>query len=128
MKDLKVGDAAQTTVALGANYEVLKGLKLGIDFNYFDNLYANFDPAGRTSSSKAGVDAWKVPAYTLFDFNVRYNFEIAGLNSTIYGNINNIFNTEYISDANDGSNNDWETARVFYGIGRTFSTGIKINF
>jgi outer membrane receptor protein involved in Fe transport len=59
---------------------------------------------------------------------VRYNYEIAGLNTTIYGNINNKFNTEYNSDANDGSNNDWETAREFYGIGRTFSTCIKINF
>ncbi len=128
IKDLKVGDAAQTTVALGVNYEVVKGLKMGLDFNYYDNLYANFDPAGRTSSALEGVDAWKIPTYSLVDFNIRYNFEIAGLKSTIYGNVNNLFNTEYVAEATDGSKNDWQTAKVFYGLGRTFTTGIKINF
>ncbi|MBI9067727.1 MAG: TonB-dependent receptor [Salinivirgaceae bacterium] len=128
MKDLKVGDAAQTTVALGVNYELFKGFKLGLDFNYYDNLYAQFDPTGRTEIVKAGVDAWKIPAYNLLDFNLKYKFEIGGLQSTIYANINNLFDAEYISEASDGSNNDWRSARVFYGIGRTFTTGIKINF
>lgn len=128
MKDLKVGDAAQTTVAIGVNYELLKGLKLGMDFNYYDNLFAQFDPAGRTDPSLAGINAWQVPAYSLVDFNIRYNFEIAGLKTTVYGNIYNLLDAEYISEANDGSNSDWGTSRVFYGFGRTFSTGIKINF
>lgn len=127
-KGLKVGDAAQTTYALGFNAEVLEGLKIGLDFNAYDNLYAYFDPVGRTSETKSGVNAWKLPAYNLLDANIRYKFKFAGLSSVLYAKINNVLNTEYISDANDGSNNDWQTALVFYGIGRTWSAGIRVNF
>ena len=39
VKDIRVGDAAQTTMALGIDYELLKGLKFGADYNYYDNLF-----------------------------------------------------------------------------------------
>ena len=37
------------------------------------------------------------------------------------------FNTEYVSDANDldGTSN---TAQVYFGPGRTYSVGLKVNF
>ena len=126
--DLKVGDAAQTTAALGLNYDLFEGFKFGIDYNYYDNLYAQFDPTGRGDEAKKGVQPWKVPAYGLFDTNVRYDFKIGNFDATIYGNVINLFDTEYISDANDGASNDWRAAQVYYGIGRTWSTGLRVNF
>ncbi len=126
--DLKVGDAAQTTVALGVNYELFEGFKLGADYNYYANLYAQYDPTGRGDASQAGVQPWKVPAYGLVDANARYNFEIGPFDATIYANIINLFDTSFISDADDGSTHDWTTAKVYYGIGRTWSTGLRINF
>ena len=47
---------------------------------------------------------------------------------TLSGRINNVFDTEYIADALDGSDSDALTARVYYGFGRTFSVGLKLNF
>jgi hypothetical protein len=123
-----VGDAAQTTAALGINYNLFEGFKLGLDYNYYDNLYAQFDPTGRGDEAKKGVQPWKVPAYGLFDANVRYDFKIGNFDATIYGNVINLFDTEFISDADDGANNDWRTAQVYYGIGRTWSTGLRVNF
>lgn len=128
IKDLKVGDAAQTTFALGVNWELFRGFKVGADWNYYDNLYAEYDPTGRGDKEKEGVQPWKVPAYGLVDANLRYNFKIGDFDATIYGNIINLLDTEYISDADDGADNDWKTARVYYGIGRTWSTGLRINF
>lgn len=125
---LKVGDAAQTTMALGLNYELFEGFKVGFDYNYYDNLYAQYDPTGRGDVAKKGVQPWKVPAYGLADANVRYRFKIGTFDATIFGNITNFMDTEYISDADDGKNNDWKTARVYYGIGRTWSTGLRVNF
>lgn len=125
--DLKVGDAAQTTFALGLNYEFMRDVKFGIDYTYFDNLYAEFDPTGRGDATDK-AQPWELPAYGLLDANVRYNFKIGDFDATIYGNINNILDTSYISDADDGSDHDWRTARVFYGIGRTWSTGLRVNF
>jgi len=126
--DLKVGDAAQTTAAIGMNYNLFKGFKLGIDYNYYNDLYADFDPTGRGNEEDRGVQPWKVPAYGLFDANLRYDFKIGEFDATIYSNIINLFDTEYISDADDGSSHDWRTAQVYYGIGRTWSTGLRVKF
>lgn len=124
--DLKVGDAAQTTFALGLDYELFEGFKVGANWNYYDNLYAEFDPLGRGTSEK--TQPWKVPAYGLVDLNLAYNFNIGQFDAVLFANIINAFDTEFISDADDGSNHDWQTAKVYYGIGRNWSTGLKINF
>ena len=47
IEDLHVGDAAQTTLALGANYKFGAKTRFTIDYNYFDNLYADYDPSDR---------------------------------------------------------------------------------
>lgn len=128
MKDLKVGDAAQTTFAVGLNYNLFKNLRVGIDYNYYDNLYAYFDPTGRSDAKEEGIDAWQLPAYGLLDANLSFKFNVGKLKATWYANVHNLLNTEYISDATDGSSHDWNTARVFYGVGRTWTTGVKLRF
>jgi outer membrane cobalamin receptor len=125
IEDLHVGDAAQTTFALGANYKWGANTTVSVDYNYFANLYADYDPSDR---GVAGPDAWKVPAYGIFDTAVRHNFKFGKFDAMLTGRINNIFNTTHITDAQDGSNSDALTARVYYGFGRTFSVGAKLNF
>jgi outer membrane receptor for Fe3+-dicitrate len=126
IKDLHVGDAAQTTFALGANYKLTDKTRFTIDYNYFDNLYAEFDPSRR--NTEGAPDAWKVPAYGIFDTAVRHEFKFGNLDAVLTGRINNVFDTEYISDANDGSASNSQTALVYYGYGRTFSVGAKLKF
>ena len=123
-----VGDAAQTTAALGIDYEVLHKLYLGIDVNYYDRLYSYFDVNSRVSSSDIGVDAWQTPTYTLADFSARYKFKLGKLNASVYGKVNNILDTEYIADATDGTNHDYATSPVYYGFGRTWSIALKVRF
>lgn len=130
IKDVHVSDAAQTTAALGASYELLRGLKFGFNYNYYDNLYAEFQPENRTSEPEDGInpDAWKVPTYNLMDLYAVYRFSIGEYNASLVGNINNLFDTEYISDADDGGNHDWQTANVYYGWGRSWSITLRLNF
>ncbi|MEE4197980.1 MAG: TonB-dependent receptor [Bacteroidales bacterium] len=124
LQDVHVGNSAQTTAALGINYEVLPKLKLGVDYNYYDNLFADFDITTRTES----VDSWQMPSYSLIDINARYNFKIGNLDASLIGNVNNLLDTEYIPDARDGANHDAATALVYYGFGRTMSLSLKVNF
>lgn len=126
--DLKVGDAAQTTAALGLNYDLMEGLTMGVDYNYYANYYAQFDPSDRGDESEAGIDSWKVPAYGLFDVNLSYRFKMAGLDTSLFGNVYNVANTEYISDANDGDNHDAQSAIGYYGMGRNWNLTMRINF
>jgi hypothetical protein len=127
IEGLKVGDAAQTTAALGFDYALLEGLSIGMDYNYYDNLYAGYSPTAR-STVEQKVDAWKLPAYGLLDLNISYKFEIAGLKSSLYGNINNIANTQYIADASDGPNHDALTSSMYSGFGTTWTLGATIKF
>ena len=132
IEDLHVGNSAQTTFALGANYKLTPTSRFTIDYNYFDNLYADFDPSDRggvgPNEDQVGPDAWQVPAYGLFDTAISHDFSFGSFNATLSGRINNIFDTEYIADALDGADSDALTARVYYGFGRTFSVGLKLNF
>lgn len=124
LEDVHVGDAAQTTAAIGIDYEVFPKMKVGTDFNYYGNLYARFDIEDRTES----IDSWKMPNFALFDLNMRYYFKIGGLNATLLGKLDNVLDTHYIADATDGAGHNANTAVVFYGFGRTWSASLKIRF
>ncbi|MEP3837200.1 MAG: TonB-dependent receptor [Algibacter sp.] len=123
IEDLHVGDAAQTTLALGANYRLSPSTRLIIDYNYFGNLYADFDPSER--GTEGAPDAWKLPDYGLFDAVVSHGFDFGPFDTTLTARINNVFDTEYVTDAFDGTN---DTALVYFGTGRTFSISAKLKF
>lgn len=125
--NVHVGNSAQITGALSCDYEVLTKLKVGVDVNYAAKNYADFDPTNRTTLADK-TDSWKMPNYTLVDVNASYKFKIGNLNATLYGNVANLFDTEYIADAADGTNHDMYTSYVYFGFGRTWSTGLRINF
>ena len=128
MKGVKVGDAPQTTMALDVSYEILSNFKVGIDYNYFANFYSDFNP---TTLSQENLKPWKVPDYSLLGVNAVIKMDIGGFKASLFANVNNLFNTEYISDgyANFvGSVSDAKNTQVFYGIGRTWTTGLKVNF
>ena len=127
--DVHVGDAAQITSALNVSYELLAGLKFGMDYNYYDKLYAFFDPSGRTAEPEGqNPDAWELPSYQLVDVFMRYRFDLGTYRATLVGNINNLFDTEYVSDARDGASHTWTDAEVYYGWGRSWSISLKIVF
>ncbi len=122
---LKVSESAQTTAALGFDWQILNKTHFTVDYNYFGNLYAQYDPNDR---STPGVQAWKAPDYATFDAGLRYNFKVGSFDTTLIGIVNNVFNTEYISDARDGSGSTYDTALVWFGFGRTFNVSAKIKF
>ncbi len=125
---LSVGDAAQTTVALGVDYEVLPRLKIGADYNYYDRLFAFFNVENRTTQLNRGTNSWKLPDYHLVDINLKYDFKMGNFDATLFGTVNNLLDTEYIADATDGSTYDYKTATVYYGFGRTWSGSLRIRF
>ncbi|MCY2686342.1 TonB-dependent receptor [Salinimicrobium sp. TH3] len=119
--DLKVGGSAQTTFAAGADYEVFEGTSVRVNWNYFDDLYAEFEP--ETRSTRELGQSWELPAYGLVDMGLTHKFDLGNLEAMIMGNVNNVLDTDYISIARGGIDEG-----VFYGFGRTFNIGAKINF
>ena len=125
---LMVGNSAQTTAAIGVSYEVLPRLRIGFDANHFDRLFANFNVEDRGDLATRGTDSWQMPSYQLVDLNFRYRFTLAGLNATLIANVNNLFDTHAIRDATDGRSFNYDTALVYFGWGRSWTTSLRIRF
>ncbi|MEG9327658.1 Outer membrane receptor proteins, mostly Fe transport [Salinimicrobium catena] len=124
LQDVPVGGSAQHTFALGFNYEALPGTNVRMDYNYYDNLFADFDP----NNVDEGYMPWEVPAYGVVDFGLTHNFAFGDFEATLIGNVNNLLDTEYIAVADDGPQSNARTAQVYYGFGRTYTVGAKIKF
>ena len=128
ISDLHVGDAAQTTIALGLSYKLMPDLRFSIDYNYFDNLYADYDPTDRSGELDRGAEAWKIPAVGTFDLNMVYDFKLSDFKASLYGNVYNLTNEKFVADAQDGFDHNASSARVYYGYGINWNLGVKIRF
>lgn len=103
---LKVGDAAQTTAALGATVRPIKNLDVFGTWRYYDNLYGTFSinnsyiiKDGVIPAARAEKGSLKAPSYNLTDIGASYTFNLKnGSRLIITGNIYNLFDTTYISD------------------------------
>ena len=126
-KDLKVSDAAQTTFALGSKFKLMDQTSFYIDYNYASDLYASYRITDRNDETNR-ADSWELPAYGLLDMGLNHGFSFGQFDASLSARMNNVLNTEYISDALDGAGSTAQTAGVYYGAGRTFSLGLKINF
>ncbi len=129
---VKVGGSAQTTASLGFKVKPLEGLYLGADYLQYARNYSdwNFNPSDLVlNGSKKYESPWKIPSAGVVDINAGYSFKIGGLDASISANVFNLFDKEYIVDANDGKDHNEETAYgVFYGFGRTGSVKLRISF
>ncbi|TDN95154.1 outer membrane receptor protein involved in Fe transport [Salegentibacter sp. 24] len=126
LEDIPVGGSAQTTMALGGDYEALPGTIIRANWTYADRLFSEFDPLGVSSGDN--YTPWEIPSYGLLDVGLTHKFEFGGLDATLNSNVNNVLDTEFVSFAFDGAASNAETASVWYGFGRTYTVGLKINF
>lgn len=130
---VKVGGSAQTTAALGVKFRPMKGLRLGVDYNLFARNYSDWDFSTNDvtfNGAKVYSSPWRIPSGHKFSANMGYSFQMGDkLNATLSGNVDNLFDQEYIVDATDGADHTWKTAwKIFYAFGRTYSLNFKVSF
>lgn len=150
IKDVKIGNAAQTTLSIFAEYEVINNLYVNASYNYYANLYADFSPFDRVSSDTTARQAWKLPNYGLMDAGLRYVLNLKGSKALTFKlGISNLFNKEYLSGSStdkayykaDGvtqattgtylipnSTNGSSANTVYVGLGTTWYFGLKFDF
>ena len=133
-KGIKVGGSAQTTGSLGLNFRPFKGFRIGADWTVCARNYSDYSVSSSSYSPGSNIsvaEPWEMPWGQQVDLSASYRFKIGGLNATLYGNVYNLFNYNYVVDAytNTDSRGTWENAyRVFYSFGRTFSMKMRVNF
>lgn len=133
-KDRKVGGSAQTTGYLGVNVRPLKGWRFGLDWTFNARNYSDFTISSSSYVPGAEINVkepWEIPWGNQFDFSASYRFNIGGLDATIFGNVYNLFDYNYVVDAYtpSGDAGTWQNAfRVFYSFGRTYALRLKVAF
>lgn len=149
---VKVGDAAQITASLGANYEIIERVKLDANYRFSDKLYASIDPTKFSSENNKGT--LELPSYGLMDAGFSYKMLVGRnkSNSVVFRlNVNNVLDEVYISESrtnifaddnvsssnpalgtyasNNRTYDGVATAnQVFFGFGRTWNFTLRYNF
>jgi outer membrane receptor protein involved in Fe transport len=134
-KGIHVGDASQIQLGGSLRYEIIKNLYVKVRYTYFTKNYANFNlldlgvnynPNGTIKTDNRDRESWKMPDYGLVDMYAGYDFKYSKVKFTLTAGIINALNTVYITDAQNGSNFDANTALVYMGMGQRFNLGLRI--
>ena len=141
-KGAKVGDAAQFTMSLGADYRI-GSINLDANYRFVDGLYADYSIVDSAFLSPDNPGALKLPSFGLVDFGASIPINISnkskGINNqlTFRLNINNLFDTTYIAESNtnihaDADSTTWNGVdvnnSVWFGFGRTWNAALRYNF
>ncbi|MCE2448387.1 MAG: TonB-dependent receptor [Candidatus Latescibacteria bacterium] len=127
-KGLKVGDAAQKTLALSGAVFPTRGLYASLGVRRFMDHYAKFDPANRTDPDDR-AQSWKLPDYNLVDLHAGYTLPGASFsNMKLRLHVFNLLDENYVSDADDGDGHDAASARVFLGLGRRWNISLSYDY
>lgn len=131
-KGIKVGGSAQTTAALGAQFRPFKGFRIGGDWKISDRNYSDYSVSAPSVNTTINVaKPWRIPWGNQIDLNASYSFDFGGLRATLYGNVHNLLNYNYVVDAwsNSAEDGTWENIYgTFYSFGRTYSMKFRLNF
>ncbi|MFV0365282.1 MAG: TonB-dependent receptor [Mangrovibacterium sp.] len=136
LDNVKVGDAAQLTLGLGAVWNIVGELNFDADYRQYNKLYASIDPTAFDVEDNEG--SLQLPNYGLLDMGLSYRFFFK--NKTflkLRANVNNVLNKQYItqSDTNlhaveggDTWNGVNTLNKVYFGNGTTWNFGVTYSF
>lgn len=142
---LKVGGSAQTVGALGFHYRGKRYWYVGGSTNYYDNLYADFNPEEKTNEEAYFNQVERLGSAHESKF-LQNVFPYGNLTADLYAgkswkiekifiqlkfNVNNIFNNQFIIDSNQrvATVADPDPSPfVQYYFGRTYYVGLSVSF
>ncbi len=133
-KGVRVGGSAQTTGAIGMTVYPMDGLRVSADWTVEANNYADFylSSSASANSTQTVTAEWQAPWGQQLDLSASYNFKIGQNRLTVYANVNNLFDYNYIMDSTvDATVTDatWQDVyNVYYSFGRTYTVRLKLNF
>ena len=136
-----VGDAAQQQIAGVIRWEpsFIKGLYISFQYVRFSKHFADFEPTALVETPTESFkrrESYQLPAYGYL--NGSWGYQIPGIKKyrvSLYGNVSNITNNLYISDAQHRNvNNEPQTTfnprnlEVFVSPGARFTVGMRVGF
>ncbi len=133
---VKVGDAAQTSFGILADYRIIRGLSVDLDWRYYDRLYAAIDPSSFDAPNHQG--SLQLPSFNLLDFGISYKIYLPNSQRLEFrANINNVLNKQFISQSDTNihpaaGESEWNGVnmnnRVYFGNGSTWNISVAYRF
>ncbi|MCK5068720.1 MAG: TonB-dependent receptor [Bacteroidales bacterium] len=133
---VKVGDAAQTSFGLLADYKIMKGLSVDVDWRFYDRLFARIDPSSFDTADHDG--SLELPSFGLVDAGISYKLYLKESRRLVFRfNANNLLNKQFISQSDTNihpasGDAEWEGVnmdnRVYFGNGFTWNLSIAYRF
>ena len=132
-KDAKVGDAAQFTSYVEADYRIGR-LNLDLGYRFVDGLYADYSITDSAFTQPDNDGALKLPSYGILDGGATLQL---GKGLSFRANINNLLDTTYIAESNSNihatsTSTTWNGIdvrnSVWFGFGRTWNASLKYRF
>jgi len=124
---LYVGDAPQFQLGISGNYHFLEHFTLGLNWAYYDRIYADFNPVSRNNPNDR-EQSYSIPSYHLLDAHFRIDFMLFGKEAMANLNILNLLNSTHINRGLDGSDHTSGSFSGYWGFGRSLSVGLKLRF
>ena len=136
MDGVKIGDAAQTVIYIGTDYKLSQKLSVDIDFQTYSNLYGRFGVTDSEFLDAGNRGSIELPSFSLIDLGVTYRSSLFGYDAVVRANINNLFDTEYLTQSQTNIHGDggrmWNGVNVenlvYFGKGTTWNLGLTLRF
>ncbi|MDP2724125.1 MAG: TonB-dependent receptor [Bacteroidales bacterium] len=125
-KGLKVGGTAQQQLGAQLNFKALKIIDLKLEWMYYDQLYASFDPVNRTNPHDR-MQPYQIPAFHIINIYAGIHTKVLNTPCLLQLNAYNLLNTIHVVYAQDGSGHDLATMTGFWSFGRTFDITLKFS-
>ncbi|MCE7993849.1 MAG: TonB-dependent receptor [Roseivirga sp.] len=135
-EDVKVGDAAQFTSYIEADYRV-GNFNFDMSYRFVDGLYADYSIEDASFADPDNQGALKLPSYGLVDLGATWRFDLMNKGASFRVNVNNLLNTIYIAESNtnihaEATSTTWEGVdvrnSVWFGFGTTWNATFRWNF
>lgn len=140
IKDLKVGDVAQTTASFGATVEPVKNWKIDATYRYADKLYASIDPVALKTKAAGDLGTLELPSYGLLDAGMSFKINRVKDSKDSFNfriNVNNVLDEVYIAESRTNIHATSSSVlydgidvknQVFFGFGRTWNFSVRYDF
>ena len=133
LKNVVVSNAPQFSLFAEADYRWAHNFYVRLNYLRADQIYAPFSLYDFQSlTDRNDFIQWKLPAYQLLGASGNYLLKI-GKSQTLnlFFGVNNILNTEYIEQSFSNipeGNSRYTSNQVYYGSGRAWFAGMKLQF
>jgi hypothetical protein len=133
LKNVRIANAPQISLFAEAEYRWAHNFYVRINYYRAEQVFAAFGLNDfKNLNDRTDFKQWKRPKYDLIGFSGNYLLKYRKLPdiNLIFGG-QNLLDTEYIEKAFTNipeGNKDYISNQVYYGMGRTWFTGLKIQF